>query len=291
MLPMIHFLLQARAVDERQVRSPQDMRWIGELLQRSERVGRRGAGDLVVKRSERRHYAGEIFSAPVAFHHGDSFSEKRHGAAAVGDDEANIGAALERAGINQINDGAGSVEDIFDGERRRLQARVLRRFAVGRMDEHDGFAPVELVENRIERWIAQVTVVDAGKKPDAVKVQDVKRIGQFFQRAVNVRQGKKSEGAESRGVFEQHPRLEFIAYAGDVTQPMEIVQDDARRERSYGGTNMPTIHGAQLRFGTRQLDRHGFVGVLGRHHVVMHVDAPIIWCILAHTLSLAAKAI
>ena len=31
--PMIHFLLQSLAVDERQVRTPEYMRWVGQLLQ------------------------------------------------------------------------------------------------------------------------------------------------------------------------------------------------------------------------------------------------------------------
>ena len=32
-LPMIHFLLQPLAVNERQVRTPEYMRWVGEILQ------------------------------------------------------------------------------------------------------------------------------------------------------------------------------------------------------------------------------------------------------------------
>ena len=87
------------------------------------------------------------------------------------------GQRLQRAGVNQIDDGAGGVEDILDGERRRVQAGVLGRFAVGRMDKHHRLAPVELVEDRIEQRVAQIAVHDAGKKPDTVEVQDVERIG------------------------------------------------------------------------------------------------------------------
>ena len=78
---------------------------------------------------------------------------------------------LQRAGVKQIHDGAASCRRHI---RLRTAARVmsvLRRFAVGRMDEHYRVAPVQLVEQRIEQRVAQVAVVDTGEKPDTVKVQ------------------------------------------------------------------------------------------------------------------------
>lgn len=89
----------------------------------------------------------------------------------------------------------------------------------------------------------------------------------------------------------QHLRLEFVANAGDFSQTMDIFQDHARGERGYRGANVPTVHGAQLRFAIGQLDRRGFVGELRRQHMVMHVDTPILWCVAAHRFSLAAEAI
>ncbi len=91
-----------------------------------------------------------------------------------------FGTALKRAGINEVDDRASGVHDVFDDERRRAQARMLRRFAVGWMDEHHRAAPVELVENRIEARIAKIMVVYAGKKSDPVEAQNIERIGYFL---------------------------------------------------------------------------------------------------------------
>src|SRR6185295_14277341 len=150
---------------------------IGELLERTKRERRSRTGGFVVKRTERWNHAGQIFGAAVALHHGDALGEERHRAAAVSDDEAEVRAALQRPGVDQIDDGARRVKDIFDGEGRRMQTGVLRRFAVGRMDKNRRLAPVELVEQWIEQRIAQVAVINAGKKANTVEVQDVERIG------------------------------------------------------------------------------------------------------------------
>ena len=68
--------------------------------------------------------------------------------------------------------------------------------------------------------------------------------------------------------------LEFIACASHSAQAMEILQQHARRERSNRRANIPAVHRAELRFSVRQFDRHGIVGKLRRHHVMMHVHAP-----------------
>ena len=106
----------------------------------------------------------------------------------------------------------------------------------------------------------------------------------FFQRAVHVRQGKQSKGAESRGMLEQHSCLELVADPGYFTQAMEIFQNDSRSERGDGRTDPPIIHRLQLRFSIRNLDRHRVVRILRRHNVVVHVEAPVSWCILIHVL-------
>ena len=67
---------------------------------------------------------------------------------------ADIGAALQRTGKNEIDDGARRVKHIFDNKRRRAQVRLRGRFAMGRMNKYDGVAPVELVKNRIEQRIS-----------------------------------------------------------------------------------------------------------------------------------------
>jgi hypothetical protein len=47
---------------------------------------------------------------------------------------------------------------------------------------------------------------------------------------------------------------------------------------------MPAVHGAELFLAVWQPDRHGIVGKLRRHHVVVHVDAPAPRARLIHCL-------
>jgi hypothetical protein len=40
---------------------------------------------------------------------------------------------------------------------------------VGRVNKHDRFSPVELIEKGIEQWVSQVSIANARKKADAVE--------------------------------------------------------------------------------------------------------------------------
>src|SRR5262249_27199960 len=80
--------------------------------------------------------------------------------------------------------------------------------------------------------------------------------------------------SESRRMFQNHSRLEFVARAGHLTQSMNVFQRHPRCQRSYGGANSPTIHGLQLSFCIGELDRHRAVRILRRDHMVMHIKAP-----------------
>src|SRR4029077_13068389 len=109
---------------------------------------------------------------------------------------------LQRTSENEVDDGPARVEHVFDDEGGRVQLRVLGRFAMGRMNKNRCVAPIELVEDRIEQRIPQVTVIYTGKETHAIEVQDVESIRAFLQSSLSVRQGKESEGAESRRMFE-----------------------------------------------------------------------------------------
>jgi hypothetical protein len=116
-------------------------------------------------------------------------------------------------------------------------------------------------------------------------VQDVERIRDFFQRAVYIGKREESEGAESRRMLKQQSRLELVAGAGYISQSMQILQDHPRRQRGYGCPDFPTIHRPQLRFDIRNSYRQRIVRILRRHDMMVYVNAPIFWCILAHSLA------
>src|ERR1700752_157729 len=99
---MIHFLLQPRAVDKRQIGTPQYMGWVGKLLQGTQRISSGGAGNLVVQRPEHENDVSDSFGMPVPLEHRYSLGEKRHRPASVRDDETDIRTAPQRAGKNKI---------------------------------------------------------------------------------------------------------------------------------------------------------------------------------------------
>ena len=202
------------------------------------------------------------------------------------DDDADIGAALQRTGKDEIDDGARRVKHVFDNKRRRAQVRLRGRFAMRRMNKYDGVAPVELVKNRVEQRISQVSIIYAGKKADAIEVQDVERIGDFFQRTVDIRQGNQSKRSESRRMFQRHSCLEFVACAGYFAQSMHVLQNHSRRQRGDGRPYLPLIHRLQLCFDIRNLDRHRVVRKLRRNDMMMHVNAPVFLLIAVHGLAI-----
>jgi hypothetical protein len=122
---------------------------------------------------------------------------------------------------------------------------------MSRMNEYNRLAPVQLGEDRIEFLIAQIAVVHTGKKSDTVKAQNVERVGDLLQRAVDVRHWQKRKSAEARRVFGDPPSLELIADSRDFTQSVEVFQKHAWSERRDRGLNVPTVHRAQLRLSVR----------------------------------------
>jgi len=59
----------------------------------------------------------------------------------------------------------------------------------GRVYKHSCLSPIQLVEDGIQRWMAQVNSVIIGFNRNAVGVQDINGVGNFFQRAF--RMGKR----------------------------------------------------------------------------------------------------
>ena len=102
-------------------------------------------------------------------------------------DEFDIGAARGRVAGNQAHDGAGRICRIL--ESLRDHALDLARAAGGldRMNVDDRPTPVELIENRHERFVANELVVIAGPEGNAVGFESVERIFDFAQAAVDVR--------------------------------------------------------------------------------------------------------
>jgi len=65
-------------------------------------------------------------------------------------------------------------------------------------------APVELVENRPIRRVAQPLVAVIRLQPDAVRLERVERVFDFLERGVDVEHRERREQAEAAGIIAHH---------------------------------------------------------------------------------------
>jgi len=97
----------------------------------------------------------------------------------------------------QLGDGPGRVGGEINkrvGQPECVGAGVGRGVGV---HEHDGPAPLQLIEQRSEARIAQVGAVGVAEQHDAVQPEVVEGVGKFGERPVDVRQRQAGEAAET----------------------------------------------------------------------------------------------
>ena len=127
---------------------------------------------------------------------GDAVREHRRRAAEMGDLQADLRVAFQRAAVDEVGERAYRVE------RELVQPHgVPERQLVGReagMDEDVRAAAVELGQHRLERRVAEVDAGDVGEQHHAVERQLVEREGQLGQRGVDVGQRQRGQPGEAR---------------------------------------------------------------------------------------------
>lgn len=116
---------------------------------------------------------------------GEAVDEGWEGAADVGDDEGYVWAAGDGAAEEEVDYGAGGVEEEFEHGPGVLWEGdgfdVSRGEAGGGgVDEDDGFTAVELGEDWVEGFVAQVGAVVVCFHGEAVGVQRVEGVSDFF---------------------------------------------------------------------------------------------------------------
>lgn len=87
------------------------------------------------------------------------------------------------------------------------------------MNEHDGPAPLQLVEQRSEPRVTEVAAASVAEQHDAVQPEVVEGVGQFGQRAVDVGQRQAGEAAEPVGTAPGQLGGQFVALPGQGTGP------------------------------------------------------------------------
>ena len=111
----------------------------------------------------------------------------------------------------QLGDGPGRVGGEINkrvGQPECVGAGVGRGVGV---HEHDGPASLQLVEQRSEARVAQVGAAGVAEQHDAIQPEVVEGVGQFGERAVDVRQRQAGEAAEPVGAVADHLGGQFIA--------------------------------------------------------------------------------
>ncbi len=151
-------------------------------------------------------------------------------------------------------DGAGGVEgELGHAERNRQARRVGAGRERRRMDEHDRLAPLELLEQWIERRVTQIAVALAGVKHDAVEPQTVVGVFELIEGRIDVRQRHRGEAAEMLGVVAQDVRDELVRLSRELhREPGVAAPVHAGRRRRHRGID---AHGAHHVVGLLQAPR------------------------------------
>ena len=79
------------------------------------------------------------------------------------------------------------------------------------MDEHDGLAAIELVEDRSKRGIARPPAAIAGGETDPVRLEHIEAVGDLAEAALHVEQRQRREEAKPVWMIADHLRREPLA--------------------------------------------------------------------------------
>src|ERR1700743_471018 len=117
---------------------------------------------------------------------------------------------------------------------------------LSRMDEHDGFAGVEHIEQRVELGVAEETFAIARQYGDAISFHIVQRMNSLAACAFDIRQRQHGEGAEAIGPSALHVYGEVIASTRKVSGLGVIAEMHMwGRDRREGGLDAVVVHHPQ----------------------------------------------
>jgi hypothetical protein len=102
-------------------------------------------------------------------------------------------------------------------------ALVAERMSVGHR-----MAPIELLQHRPERVIAEELALIIRHQADAIHFQGVERIFDLPQRAVHIRQRHRREHAEAAGMIGDQLGGKVVGLAGESARGIVVAEKDAR---------------------------------------------------------------
>ena len=156
---------------------------------------------------------------------------------------AKVRVAGDRAVEHQVHHGAGRVEQELEHRPRPPERRVLPADRRRRVDEDAGAAPVELVEHRIPRRVAEVGAVDVGEQDEPVDVEVVDAVRDLGDRGVDVGKRERAEQTEATGMVDDRASAGLVHLAGQVARRGVVGEVDARgRDRQERGGDPEPVH-------------------------------------------------
>jgi hypothetical protein len=141
---------------------------------------------------------------------------------------------------------------------------------------------VQLVEERVPGWIAEVRPADVGQQRDAVEPEDVERVTQLGERGVDVGQRQHGQPGEALGRRRDELGGALVDQAGElVGQPLVAEEDAGRRQRHDRGVDVVALHELVGGLGGPRREPDGaehrapleLGAIVGREDVDVGVDA------------------
>ena len=114
----------------------------------------------------------------------------------MGEDEFDVVIFVRGAAEDEAGYGARGVGAVFDCRILHFRDQIDAAICGAGMGVDDGAAPVQLVHDRREGWIAEPFVAIAGEQRHPVGFERVEAVGDFGEAAVDIGQRQHRENAE-----------------------------------------------------------------------------------------------
>src|SRR5580700_3468662 len=134
----------------------------------------------------------------------------------MAENKSDIRAAGERAVHQKTGDRACRIENELDYAGRNPGYQIYGATGFGRMDENDGLAAIQLVENRTECRVARPFVIVTRLQVGAVRSESFKSVFDLRKTAVHVRQRKRGKHPEAPRIILGKSRSKFIRDAREL---------------------------------------------------------------------------
>src|SRR2546422_1676494 len=173
-----------------------------------------------------------------------------HGAAAMREDEADVGKLPGGSAIQEAGDRPRRVRGVFDGGHGNAGNKSGATSRLRGMNVNNGPPSIQFLIYGCESRIAKVLIVKTRHQSDTVRLQCIQCVLDFAQTAWCI--GKRNGGKETEaaGMILHHLCSVLIAIASELAGILDAAQPYARLyERRDGSCNPILVHFRERHFG------------------------------------------